>query len=106
MNKKIFVATTLSLVGGILNFLISLIRLPDSITPWFLTNLSGLVTVFAAIFLYLDFHNSRLWGGVIFLYSNLGFVSFGLSYERQLLPWGILTTILGMTGGALNISQK
>jgi hypothetical protein len=103
-GKMVFAATVLSLMGGVLNLLVSVIRLPAY--PWFLTSISALVTLFAALFLYWDSHNRALWGGVIFLYSNLGFISFGVSPERHLLPYGFATLILGIIGGALGIHES
>jgi hypothetical protein len=104
MNRKIVVAATLSLIGGALNFFVSLIRLPGF--PWVLTNISGLMTIFAAIFLCLDPDDNRLWGGLLLLYSNIGFIAFGLSNETQLLPWGFTTFTLTTIGAALAVSQK
>lgn len=103
-RKMVFVATVLSLMEGVLNLLISVIRLPAY--PWFLTSISGLVTIVAAIFLYGDSGNRALWGGIIFVYSNLAFIAFGLSPERQLLPYGFATLILGVVGGAIGIHQS
>jgi hypothetical protein len=98
------VASASSFVGSILNLLVSVIRLPEY--PWFLTSISGLVTLFAAIFLYWNHQNRVLWGGIIFLYSNLGFIAFGLSPETHLLPYGFGALTLGIIGGALGLSQK
>ena len=102
-EKTISMATALSLVGGGLNLLISTIRLHLQNSFWFLTSISGVVIIVAAIFLYLDSRNQMLWGGIIFLYSNISFVAFGLSYERRLLPYGFIAMILGLFGGALGI---
>jgi len=106
MDKRniVFVASGLSLVGGILNLLISVIRLP--VYPWFLTSISGLVTFLAAIFLCWNHQNRVLWGGIIFFYSNLGFIAFGLSPETHLLPYGFGALTFGIVGGALALSQK
>lgn len=105
-GKKIFVAMFLSFVAGVLNFLISVIRLPDPQIPWFLTSISGLATILAAILLYFDSRNRAIWGSLIFFYSNLGFAPFGISPEGPLLPNGIATLTLGMIGGALGIYES
>jgi hypothetical protein len=74
--------------------------------PWSLTSISGVVTLFAAIFMYWDSHNRRLWGAIIFFYSNLGFIAYALDYSSIVHLQGLLTLILGVIGGALGISQK
>lgn len=97
-------AIMLSLTGGVLNLLISVIRLPDF--SWALTSLSGLVTILAAIFLYWAPHKRTIWGGIIFLYSNVGFIAFGVSPEMQLLPYGFAALTLGVITAALIICEK
>jgi len=101
-TKMAFAGAGLSLVGGLLNVLVSVIRLYDP-SIWFLTATSGWITLFAAVFLLWDAHNRAIWGGIVFLYSNLGFVAFGLSNETQLLPYGFAALTLGVIGGALGI---
>lgn len=105
MNERILITISvlLSFVGGVLNFLIAIIRLADPTVPWFLACLSGLGIIVAVVFTYISPRHRRIWGGIVFFYSNLAFIPFGLSSETQLLPYGFATLIFGLISGAINI---
>ncbi len=102
-GKTIFAASALSFSGGILNLLVSVIRL---YSPWFLTCISGVGIIIASVVLHVNLSRKALWGGIMFIYSNLGFVAFGLSPEKQLLAWGLAAFLLSLVGAALILSHE
>jgi hypothetical protein len=51
-----------------------------------------------AVFLCWDSRNRLLWRGIIVLYSNLGFIAFGLSNDPYDLQFGFAWLMLGMIG--------
>jgi hypothetical protein len=103
-TKISHIAIVFSLVGGVLNLLISVIRLPNFL--WCLTSLSGLVTIIVAVCLYLAPRKRIIWGSIIFFYSNLGFIPFGVSNEQHLLPYGLVTLVLGVIAAAISICEN
>ena len=97
----------LSLLGGVLDMMISAIRLDAFL--WFLTFASGIVIIVSSAFSYLCRREhdraSLLWGTITFIYSNLGLLAFGLSPETPVLPWGLAAFILAILGSSLNLSR-
>lgn len=102
-GKMILTATLLSMISGGFSFLISLSYWLGDFS-WFLVSISGLVLLVMSIFLYMDSRNRKIWGGIIFLYSNVGVIGFGLNY--MFFPWGLLVFVPGIIAGALGISQS
>jgi phosphoglycerol transferase MdoB-like AlkP superfamily enzyme len=101
-RTPISVASVLCISGAVLNLLVSVIRLGRSF--WFLTFISGVGIITVCVFMRWNPSRNRLWGGIIFLYSNLGMVPFGLSYEG-LLPWGFAAFIVSLVGAMLILSK-
>jgi len=100
-------ATALSLLGGVLDVMVSTIRLDAFL--WFLTFASGIVIIVGATFSYLHRREhdqaNLLWGSITFIYSNMGLLAFGLSRETHVLPWGLAAFILAILGSSLNLSR-
>jgi hypothetical protein len=67
-EKTIFAASALSFLGGIMNLLVSVIRLEHF--PWFLTFISGVGIIIASIVLHVNLGRKALWGGIMFIYSD------------------------------------
>lgn len=56
-----------------------------------------------AVFLCWDSRNRLLWRGIIVLYSNLGFIAFGLSNDPYDLQFGFAALTLEMIGETVAI---